>query len=181
MPTSPRSLAFLMLALATMGPAVAGAHPPDDGDRPHHPPPPDWSTAEKTQWELLEKELARSVKLTEEACETNVPASFDRETFRGNLVAPGKTGLAASPWWQNANDSVATLRKLCLATPAFKGVVKAKLMRVVIQHAGEGRQHDFAAATIYAVVDRAATPAAWQAKYEQFVSSKLQTAPSPRR
>lgn len=173
MSTSARSLTVLLLAAATFAPAIAGAHPPDDGGRPHHPPTPDWSLAEKDQWDLLERELARTVKLAEEACETNVPASFDKETFRGNFMVPGKTGLAASPWWQNANDGVATLRKLCLATPAFKGVVKAKLMRVVIQHAGEKRDHTFAAATIFAVVDRNAAAAAWQAKYEQFVKSKL--------
>jgi hypothetical protein len=170
-----RIAAALLLALACL-PASSGAaraHPPDEDEPRRPPPPPDWTQVEKEHWALLEKELAQVVKLMNEKCETTVSASFDKETFRGHLIETGKTGLAASRWWQNASESLGTLRNLCIATPTSKAAVKSKVGKVVIQHAGAGRSHGLAASTLTAVVDEAVAPREWQTKYEQFVKSKL--------
>jgi len=135
--------------------------------------PADWTLQEREQWALMEKEIAQYVNLLNEKCETKIAVSFDKETFRGNFMEAGKTGLAASRWWQSANESVGTLRNLCVANATSKAAVKGKVTKVVIQHAGSGRAHQLAGGTITAVVDTAAAPREWQTKYQEFVKSKL--------
>lgn len=165
--------ASLLAVAALSSPSDAAADGSRDADALQAKPPADWTLAEKEHWALLEKELAQYVTLLNDKCETKITASFDKETFRGNLMEPGYTGLAASRWWQSANESLGTLRNLCIATATAKTTIKAKVQKVVIQHAGNGRAHQFAGGTITAVVDKAAAPREWQTKYQEFVKSKL--------
>lgn len=163
------SLAALVVALAAGLVTVTPALPADAAPTA----PAEWTLTEREQWALMEKEIAQYVSLLNEKCETKITASFDKETFRGNFMAAGQTGLAASRWWQSANESVGTLRNLCIANATAKTAVKSKVTKVVIQHAGAGRTHQFAGGTITAVVDTAANPREWQTKYQEFVKSKL--------
>lgn len=164
------SFAALVIALAaglvTVAPSIPAAAAPTQA-------PAEWTLKEREQWALMEKEIAQYVTLLNEKCETKIAVSFDKESFRGNFMEAGKTGLAASRWWQSANESVGTLRNLCIANATSKAAVKTKVTKVVIQHAGAGRSHQMAGGTITAVVDTAANPREWQTKYQEFVKSKL--------
>lgn len=168
-----RIASALALTLAALLPGAASASPPPAEVLQLKPAPAEWTLAEREHWVLLEKELAQYLSLLNAKCETTITASFDKETFRGKLMESGKTGLAASRFWQSANESLGTLRNLCIASATAKAAVKGKVTKVVIQHADGTRTHQLAGGTITAVVDNAAAPREWQTKYQEFVKSKL--------
>jgi hypothetical protein len=166
-------LPALLLAFVVAAPGAAHADPEPLQAKPAPPAAGEWTLAEREHWALMEKEIAQYVDLLNARCETKITASFDKETFRGKLMEPGKTGLAASRFWQSATESVGTLRNLCIANATAKGAVKTKVTKVVIQHAGGTRAHQLAGGTVTAVVDTAANPREWQTQYQEFLKQKL--------
>ncbi|HEU4411346.1 MAG TPA: hypothetical protein VFS43_39205 [Polyangiaceae bacterium] len=137
------------------------------------PVPGDWTLGEREQWQKMQKELAQYVSLLNTSCQTTIDVSFDYETFRGKLMEPGKTGLAASPFWTEVTESLGSVRELCLRGGPGKAAVKAKVTKMTIQHAGGARAHKLDKGQLTAVVDPAVAHREWNTKFQEFLKQSL--------
>jgi hypothetical protein len=136
-------------------------------------PPGNWTLGEREQWQKMQKEIDQYASLLNTSCQTTIAVTFDYETFRGKLMEPGKTGLNASPFWTHAVESVGAVRELCLRGDPGKSAVKAKITKIVIQHAGASRAHKLAQGQLSAVVDPAQAPREAKTKFNEFLKQSL--------